>query len=111
MCTTHLLYNPRREDIRLAQTQIILAELDRLSKSNESNNKRLPIIFTGDFNLESHSPTYQLVTSGYVRYEHLSQRRLELSNQYPPTGPSLLPSFLGITDHCQHLEHEKRGVS
>lgn len=29
--TTHLLYNPRRNDVRLAQTQLLFAELERLA--------------------------------------------------------------------------------
>lgn len=29
--TTHLLYNPKRNDVRLAQTQILFAELDRIA--------------------------------------------------------------------------------
>lgn len=31
VATTHLLYNPRREDVRLAQTQVLLSEIDRIS--------------------------------------------------------------------------------
>lgn len=31
VATTHLLYNPRREDVRLAQTQVLLTEVDRIS--------------------------------------------------------------------------------
>lgn len=31
VATTHLLYNPRRQDVRLAQTQLLLAELDRMA--------------------------------------------------------------------------------
>lgn len=31
VATTHLLYNPRRQDIRVAQTQILLAEIERMA--------------------------------------------------------------------------------
>lgn len=31
VATTHLLYNPRRSDVRLAQMQLFLAEIDRAS--------------------------------------------------------------------------------
>lgn len=31
IATTHLLYNPRRNDVRLAQTQLLLAEIERLA--------------------------------------------------------------------------------
>lgn len=29
--TTHLLYNPKRNDVRLAQTQILFSELERIA--------------------------------------------------------------------------------
>lgn len=29
--TTHLLYNPKRDDVRLAQTQLLFAELERIA--------------------------------------------------------------------------------
>lgn len=32
--TTHLLYNPKRTDIRLAQMQLLLAEIDRFAFYN-----------------------------------------------------------------------------
>lgn len=31
VATTHLLYNPKRNDVRLGQTQILLAELERIA--------------------------------------------------------------------------------
>lgn len=31
VATTHLLYNPKREDVRLAQVQLLLAEIDRIA--------------------------------------------------------------------------------
>ena len=34
VATTHLLYNPKRTDIRLAQSALLLAELDRVAVHN-----------------------------------------------------------------------------
>lgn len=31
VATTHLLYNPRRQDVRLAQTQVLLSEIERIA--------------------------------------------------------------------------------
>jgi protein angel len=31
VATTHLLFNPRRHDVKLAQTQIMLAEIERIA--------------------------------------------------------------------------------
>lgn len=60
--TTHLLYNPKRQDIRLAQIQILLAELDRISKIDDKTN--LPVILGGDFNLQPYSAPYNLLING-----------------------------------------------
>lgn len=36
VATTHLLYNQRRSDVKLAQTQLMLAEIDRLAYNKDS---------------------------------------------------------------------------
>lgn len=36
IATTHLLYNPKRQDVRLAQMQLFLTEIERISYSTES---------------------------------------------------------------------------
>ena len=68
VATTHLLYNPKRQDIRLAQVQILLAELDRISKVRVEGNQKthLPIILSGDFNLQPHSAPYNLIVNGKI---------------------------------------------
>lgn len=91
--TTHLLYNPRRDDIRLAQVQVLLAELDRFS-FNSVTFASLPIILTGDFNFQSFSEAYQLITNGSIKLDY---------NYNNDRIHKLLPLHLGITDNCQHL--------
>lgn len=97
VATTHLLYNPRRDDIRLAQTQILLAELDRMAYRQINLRYRdrdpIPIIVTGDFNLQHFSESFRLINDGCVSLDclHLKNRGI------------LLPYELGITDNCQHF--------
>lgn len=43
VATTHLLYNPRREDVRLAQSQVLLTEVERMAF--DYNKKYVYIIF------------------------------------------------------------------
>lgn len=38
IATTHLLYNPKRSDIRLAQAQVMMAELDKMAYVGKDNN-------------------------------------------------------------------------
>lgn len=109
VATTHLLYNPRRQDVRLAQIQILFAELDRVAKSSKGNY--LPIILTGDFNLPPQSAPYTLITKGELKFDHLTNRTL-VSNksQHSSNGRKLLPIKLGITDQCQHLNTNGNAV-
>lgn len=83
VATTHLLFNPRREDVRTAQVQLILAELDRMSVHTRTQQP-LPIIFAGDFNCLPFSMTWKLIQDGHINSQNL-------------------PLKLGIMDDCQHL--------
>ncbi|KAL7018119.1 hypothetical protein ACKWTF_010645 [Chironomus riparius] len=113
VATTHLLYNPRREDIRLAQIQILLAELDRHAQIIDSNGQKtyMPVILTGDFNLKPYSAPYTFLTNGVLNYANLSSRSLVQVNKGSQTnqanGRRLLPIKLGITDNCQHVSEIK----
>uniref|UniRef100_A0A182FBT1 Endonuclease/exonuclease/phosphatase domain-containing protein n=2 Tax=Anopheles albimanus TaxID=7167 RepID=A0A182FBT1_ANOAL len=108
--TTHLLFNPFRQDVRLAQIQVLLAELDRFSYSGQSANgvpQYDPVLLCGDFNLQPFTAPYRLVMKGSLRYDQLATCTLERQNQEEqecrePTGKLFLPRWLGITDRCQH---------
>ncbi|ETN63792.1 carbon catabolite repressor protein [Anopheles darlingi] len=108
--TTHLLFNPFRQDVRLAQIQILLAELDRFSYSGQTANgvpQYDPVLLCGDFNLQPFTAPYRLVMKGSLRYDQLATCTLERQNQEEqgcrePTGKLFLPRWLGITDRCQH---------
>lgn len=90
VATTHLLYNPRRDDIRTAQLQILLAELDRMS-AHSRTEQPLPIILTGDFNCLPYSAPYRLIYDGHIHSDNL-------------------PLRLGITDDCQHINRRKTAL-
>lgn len=72
--TTHLLFNPRRGDIKLAQLCLLLAEIDRLAFCGDSPDGKpryYPILLCGDMNSEPHSPLYTFLTRGSLCYEGL----------------------------------------
>ncbi|XP_062558710.1 protein angel homolog 2 isoform X2 [Armigeres subalbatus] len=111
VATTHLLYNPRRQDIRLAQVQVLLAELDRLAFLGRMENgtpKYASVILCGDFNLQPYTAPYVLLTTGFLQYEHLSSNTLEPISCGSAFGKKLLPQRLGITDDCRHESHLDR---
>ncbi|XP_050300747.1 protein angel isoform X2 [Anthonomus grandis grandis] len=101
--TTHLLYNPKRQDVRLAQMQLLLAEVERLSfRWNSKGKERYwPIILTGDFNSTPDSAVYEFITKGILKFDHLEARKLQ-KVQSPAHGKVLVPTDLQITDECQH---------
>lgn len=70
VANTHLLYNPKRNNVRLAQSQLLLAEIEKFSrKSNspESNKSEyLPTLLMGDFNFTNHSNPYNFIRTGIL---------------------------------------------
>ena len=103
--TTHLLYNPKREDVRLAQTALLLAEVDRLATPplESKNRSYLPTIITGDFNCPPTSAVVQLLTTGSVSYRG---RRCHGKRNFPD---KLVPDELGLSDSCQ-WQLKQRGL-
>ncbi|CAN8000640.1 unnamed protein product, partial [Ixodes hexagonus] len=73
--TTHLLFNPRRGDVKLAQLCVLLAEIDRMASRGTSDTDGAPLYFPvvlcGDMNSEPHSPLYRFMTHGKLRYTGL----------------------------------------
>lgn len=58
VATTHLLYAPQSGDVKLAQVQLFLAEIDRLARIDPHRDSYYPIILCGDLNSE---PTSLLI--------------------------------------------------
>ncbi|GBP93202.1 Protein angel homolog 2 [Eumeta japonica] len=98
VATTHLLYNPKRTDVRLAQIQVFLAEIDRFAYDNNSKESgHLPIILTGDLNSTPDSAVIQLLDNGRV-----STSTFHDNSDWQK---------IGVTNKCQHLSvHLKRGT-
>ncbi|XP_026742037.1 protein angel isoform X3 [Trichoplusia ni] len=90
VATTHLLYNPKRTDVRLAQMQVFLAEIDRFAYyDNGRESGHVPIILTGDFNSTPDSAVIKLLDRGNVSAS--------------PFRDSSDWRRIGVTDNCQHL--------
>lgn len=104
--TTHLVYNPKREDVRLAQTMVLLAELDQHSILKPEKLDRMPIILTGDFNFKADSAPFQLIHTGQLVYEGLTKGYLSKPETHlsPLIGKHFLSNRLRITDNCQYID-------
>ncbi|XP_012859197.1 protein angel homolog 1 [Echinops telfairi] len=107
VANTHVLYNPRRGDVKLAQMAILLAEVDKVARLSDGSH--CPIILCGDLNSVPNSPLYNFVRDGELQYhgmpawkvsgqEDFSHQLYQRNLQAP-----LWPISLGITDTCQYV--------
>ncbi|XP_034624354.1 protein angel homolog 1 isoform X2 [Trachemys scripta elegans] len=107
VANTHVLYNPRRGDIKLAQMALLLAEVDKIAKTVDGIY--CPVILCGDLNAVPDSPLYKFIRNGQLSYhgmpawkvsgqEDFSQQLHQRKLQTP-----LWPSSLGITENCQYV--------
>ncbi|XP_067334908.1 protein angel homolog 1 isoform X2 [Channa argus] len=108
VANTHLLFNPRRGDVKLAQLAMMLSEIDCMVKSCQVKGEHCNVILCGDFNSLPHMPLYQLITTGELYYQGLPAWMIsgqeDLSHKthcYRLFAP-LWPNSLGITDNCQY---------
>ncbi|XP_033127773.1 uncharacterized protein LOC117125384 [Anneissia japonica] len=112
VATTHLLFNPKRGDVKLAQLSKLFAEIDKVSyETSENGEGHCPIILCGDFNSEPNSPLYRFIVNAFLDYSNMFSgdvcRPLGSSNPqkrgFQIRAP-LLPKNLGITRSCQYVD-------
>ncbi|KAM9713717.1 protein angel homolog 1 isoform 1-T1 [Dama dama] len=107
VANTHVLYNPRRGDVKLAQMAILLAEVDKVARLSDGSH--CPVVLCGDLNSVPDSPLYNFIRDGELQYhgmpawkvsgqEDFSHQLYQRKLQAP-----LWPSSLGITDCCQYV--------
>ncbi|GAA6213682.1 protein angel homolog 1 [Lates japonicus] len=112
VANTHLLFNPRRGDVKLAQLAIMLAEIDSTVKSCKAKGEHCNVVMCGDFNSVPHMPLYQLITTGKLYYQGLpawmisGQEDLSYRTHCHRLFAPLWPSCLGINDNCQYATVE-----
>ncbi|XP_076351710.1 protein angel homolog 2-like isoform X1 [Tachypleus tridentatus] len=75
VANTHLLYNPVRGDIKLAQLCLFLYEIHKAAFRGFSKRSKRPmhdpIIFCGDLNFSPNSPLYTLIVKGDLRFNNV----------------------------------------
>ncbi|KAM6367169.1 protein angel homolog 2 isoform 2-T3 [Alca torda] len=102
IANTHLLYNPRRGDIKLTQLAMLLAEI--ASVAPQKDGTFCPIVICGDFNSVPGSPLYRFIKEGKLNYEGLAIGKVSGQEQFP-RGQRILsipiwPKKLGISQNC-----------
>ncbi|XP_061098354.1 protein angel homolog 2 isoform X2 [Conger conger] len=104
VANTHLLYNPRRGDIKLAQLAVLLAEITRVSRLQDGS--ACPVVLCGDFNSVPWSPLYNFIRDSRLEYEGIPIGTVS-GQEENPKGQRLLPvpiwpQSVGISQHCQY---------
>ena len=107
---THLLFNKKRGDIKLAQLACLFSEIEeiaRISSSGQGNPAYHPIICCGDFNSTPFSPIYDFVMRGSLNYKGMHRDNFSgqshVRRSYPPSQElrsNIIPWELGITTTC-----------
>ncbi|KAL9985853.1 hypothetical protein ACROYT_G008302 [Oculina patagonica] len=104
---THLLFNKKRGDIKLAQLACLFSEIEetaRISSPGKEGPCYHPIICCGDFNSVPFSPIYGFVERGLLDYTGMHRDNFSgqshFRRSYPPMHAltsNLIPWELGIT--------------
>ena len=85
VANTHVLFNPKRGDVKLAQVRVACDALAALAKRH--NNA--PALFCGDFNATPGSPLHTFAVGGALDVARV--RRKDVSGQLVPSGSSPSP--------------------
>ncbi|KAG7389709.1 RNA exonuclease ngl2 [Phytophthora pseudosyringae] len=97
VANTHLLFNPNRGEIKLAQLDMLLKHLTSL---RQEHGPMLPILLSGDFNLAPHSPLYHFLSTGELDASGLS--RYGLSGQNLDTYALKKAARINENDRARH---------
>jgi mRNA deadenylase 3'-5' endonuclease subunit Ccr4 len=76
----HVLFNPKRGDIKLGQVRILLEKLGQVASAySDGDNVPPPAILCGDFNSSPTSALHQYITTGFLNVH--STHRSDVSGQ------------------------------
>jgi mRNA deadenylase 3'-5' endonuclease subunit Ccr4 len=87
----HVLFNPKRGDIKLAQVRTMLESVHSLAAARPAGP--CPVVVCGDFNSAAGSPIYEFVLKGELELGSIDRRRL--SGQVEAAGRTGWPSIRG----------------
>jgi mRNA deadenylase 3'-5' endonuclease subunit Ccr4 len=82
---THLLFNPKRGDIRLNQCISFIEAIEEAKAEVKINTQKdIRIIVTGDFNSYPNSAIYSYLSKGYINKDALTKRTTNDNNREHP---------------------------
>ena len=106
MATTHILYNPKAGEVKLAQMAYLLAKLHSIAVTEGGG--LLPCILCGDFNSLPNSPFLRFLLEGWLDYSRLQATDVagynRNSDRKRVIPVPLLPVKLGIGQNCMYSD-------
>ena len=113
VANTHLLFNPKRGDIKIAQLRLLLSEIQRFALNEKISPDQIvdpyqlnysPVIFCGDMNSEPNSPLIKFIENGSQTLDNMRSGDISGQKDGKNRGHYLEPKDLqmeGInTDSC-----------
>ncbi|VDM42247.1 unnamed protein product [Toxocara canis] len=109
IANTHLLFNKKRGDVKLAQLALLLAHLDKECGPNSA--RPCPYVLCGDFNMEPRCPIYEFLMNGRLSFENLRSGHLSGSGENGGRllRTNLMPPQTMIGTNCR-FGFRKNGV-
>lgn len=119
--TTHLLFNQRRSDVRLAQSCYLMAAIHELTSQSRQRQQSgpsscdpsqslrpLPLVLCGDFNLQPLTPVYRFLCGDRVRFAGTSRVSLLSEGTGRVLTTPLFPATVGLDARCRY-QHDNFG--
>jgi len=112
VANTHLLFNPRRGDVKLAQLMKLFAEIDQLTyqpcPAGPHHRNHHPVLICGDMNIEPFSHLYKFIRHGKLALNgqpvaKLSGQERMCRRDKRPVMPGFLGQHAGLTDQSQYV--------
>ncbi|VDK53661.1 unnamed protein product [Anisakis simplex] len=92
VANTHLLFNMKRGDVKLAQLAVLLANLDK--ECGPESGRSCPYVICGDFNMKPNCKIYEFIRSGQMSFKNARRGTISTSEDNFTQGPLLYPGFM-----------------
>ena len=115
VATTHLLFNQKAGEVKLAQLALLLAELDLMATAETPEQSPLSCLLCGDLNSLPHSPLLRFIETGRLDYSQLTGPQVAGYNGKASSHRlipiPLLPPDMGIRHDCRHHQPPSKHTS